>query len=139
MNEFQKYQRSIGIIIMLVSVTGVAALYFGSGNHTYAAGLALGSAAGMLKFRMNVMLLMRMATENRNPSAHSANNLRAYLLMAGALLIAYSMKQTFYIWTTFAGLFVPNMILILDGMLRPNAMLRTAVAQDQPGDDADGV
>ncbi len=122
MKGFLNYQR-VMFTISAIGGCGVVAglLVCRPDNPALAWGVALGCAVGLVKFRLDVLSILRLA-EGEKPGVKVAAHFRSYALMAGTLVAALLMRETFNPWATFGGLMIPRVLLIADGILRPGAL-----------------
>ncbi|MBN2711547.1 MAG: ATP synthase subunit I [Planctomycetes bacterium] len=140
MNEFLQYQRTILVICLIGCGVAIAATYaICPGTPAYAYGMALGSIAGLIKFRLDVLAIIRFARNVEENKARGAvkTALHTYLLMIGALLVALLMQDTINPWTTFAGIMIPRAILTADGILRPSTTHVPDAAVETNGGDSE--
>lgn len=125
MDSFIKYQR---IIMLAVIVVGVIAcgllLVFVPDNWSLAAGLAFGVFGGLFVLRLKVLAIYRFSQNPEKPSVKTG--FQANAIMIGCLGIAILVnkyvgvnKDILNVWTTLAGLILPNAVLMADGFFRP--------------------
>ncbi len=122
MTEFLRYQRVIALLILGMGLGGAGALYAGLPHQPqWALGLLLGTAVGFVKFRINVITLLRIAdnTEDNPEGKMLGANFRGWLLTVAACVLAVVFSSVFNVWMAFAGTVLPNLVLTADGLLRP--------------------
>lgn len=122
MKEFLAYQRTILILIIVTTGAAVGSILITRPEHAaWAYGIAMGSAFGLIKFRLDVLAILRFAQTIDTDAAKPAikNYFLGIALMGAALILAMAFKQHFNMWATAIGLIIPKAILIADGLLRP--------------------
>jgi hypothetical protein len=132
MNKFLKYQQTMLLLMTFGIAAAVVALYlYFPKTPAYAAGFALGGFAGLVKFRLDVLALLKLSTAPEGSKSHIGNSFRTYVILAATLVTAVYLKEIFHPWAAFGGLLLPRLVLIADGLLRPGLLL-------QPDEDSGG-
>ena len=135
-HRFMRYQRNMLLCVALLTAAGIAVAVLGVDRPAWGAGLALGSATGLVKFRLRVLALLRLAQEQESAKPQVRASLFGYALAVGALVAAWRFQNVFSLWATLAGLLLPNLVLIADGFLRPHLFAKTVAAANESGDHA---
>lgn len=124
LNEITRYQRSLLLIIILLSAVTVVAVYFlVPDNHNWAYGVALGSLAGIIKFIMDVQSILSIMQEaaagNASPRKTIIHNIKTFFIMGAVLALAFYKKEYFEVWGALGGLIIPRIVLMGDAYFRP--------------------
>lgn len=141
MTDFLRYQRLIFIISVVLSALTCIILYAVlRENPAIARGVALGALAGLIKFRLDVIGILRMGQEmsTAGQATPVRTGFHTYILMAGALLLAVARPELFEPWAVFGGLLIPRAVLVLDGILRPGALQAEMAGQSTNRNGTEG-
>lgn len=125
MKDFLRYQQRMFVLsIAVCTAVAVGLLIMLPDRLEIAQGVALGAVAGLIKFRLDVLALLKLASEMEQggPARGVRTAFHTYLLMAGALLLGVAYPEYAEPWAIFGGLLIPRAVLILDGLLRPGAL-----------------
>ena len=125
MESFIKYQRIILLIVIVVSLVLSGVLfYFLPKQWDYAAGILWGSLGGIIILRLKVLAIYKFSQNSQ--AAPVKIGFQANALMIGFLVAAIAINfyigngsNIFNVWTTLAGLVLPNVVLMIDGFFRP--------------------
>ncbi len=125
MDSFIKYQRIIMIAVLVVAAIACGLLLaFFPDNWSLAAGLGLGVVGGLVVLRMKVLAIYRFSQNPEMPPVKSG--FQANVIMIGCLGVAILVnkylgvtRDILNVWTTLAGLILPNAVLMADGFFRP--------------------
>lgn len=125
MDSFIKYQRTILVITVVVSLVLSGVLFFAIPKEwDYAAGVLWGVLGGIIVLRLKVLAIYRFSQNTE--AAPVKVGFQANAVMIGFLVAAIAVNRylgngsnIFNVWTTLAGLVIPNIILMIDGFFRP--------------------
>lgn len=138
MDDFLRYQKTLSAVILGIVILGTAALYFFlPAKWWYSMGLFWGGAAGLITFRMKVLAIVRFAQNPQGAPVKSGfQQLMINIVFLGAIIAVnrcWGQPQWGHdianLWTAFAGIVVPNIVLMADGLLRP-AVLAGATGEN---------
>ena len=136
---FDKYHRTILIVILGIAAVVAAGLGFLlSHDLGYLFGWLLGCAAGVVVFRQRVVSVMGMATGT--PGAWGRATIRSSLFQFGvvlAALLAAALSDRINLYTCCAGVFMERLVLVADGLLRPNALAEPEQTTSIPDERSD--
>lgn len=125
MDSFIKYQRIIMIAVIIVAllVCGILLIFFPK-NWSWAAGLGFGVIGGLVVLRIKVLAVYRFSQNPDTPPVKTG--FQANVIMIGCLAVAILVnkylgvsRDILNVWTTLAGLILPNAVLMADGFFRP--------------------
>ncbi|GHT02797.1 hypothetical protein FACS1894139_01680 [Planctomycetales bacterium] len=134
MEKFLRYQKVVGMLTAaLVAIGTLVLLSLLPANWGYALGLLWGGIGGLIGYRLKVLAVVEIA---RNPQAKKKNPAKVgfqqvvillfFMIVAGALNYFVGKPQFAHdvlsLWTTLAGLVLPNLVLVADALLRPAAL-----------------
>lgn len=121
MDEALKYQRAIILICLVFGVAAAAVmLYFKLNEISYYSGLALGLAAGLVKYRLRVLATFKLMREGEAARKGLLQaTMAGHAVMIATLAACVALPERFYVWAAFGGMLLPNAVLIVDGFLRP--------------------
>lgn len=144
MTDLLRYQRQVAWVCLLLGVAGAAGLYLGYPDRwEYGAGLLLGVVAGVIRMRiMAVAILQVMAAMEAGNTTRSLfrHQMIGYVILGGALFGGFHLGGSGMGWATLGGLLLPNVVLGLDGYLRPvQAEATDAASQAQKAEPESGV
>ena len=93
-------------------------------NWSLASGVGLGVVGGLFVLRIKVLAIYRFSLNPETPPVKTG--FQTNVLMIGFLVVAILVnkylgvdKDIFNVWTTLAGLILPNAVLMADGFFRP--------------------
>jgi Na+/H+-translocating membrane pyrophosphatase len=140
MNEFLRYQKTIfAISVVLAVIAIVTAFVLSPENSSYSFGIGLGFVGGLIKYRLDVLSIVRFAQAlecNQTPNQPMKASFQTLAIMGGFMIIALMFKDTFNLWTVFGGLLIPRLVLIADGILRPGGAISPVTAsEDSQGEN----
>lgn len=141
MEEFLRYQRRIVLLVAMVAVVAGGALWLlWPDRWAWAVGGWWGTLGGLVVLRLKVAAICRFAQNPDKPPV--GGGFTSFLIMAaflGALVGGNHLagSEIGNKWATFAGLLLPNVVLMLDGFLRPAGADKSAGAQT-PGKEDSG-
>lgn len=134
MDAFLRYQRTLFLLsfVLGLALSGLLGAFV---DWRWGLGFAIGCVAGLIKFRLDVRAILRLAecdvhTGNTRPFLRTT--FQTYFLMAAALAVGILWKDYFEVWGIFAGILLPRAVLILDGMIRPGLFQETEETENQP-------
>lgn len=113
------------ITAIVAIVAGIVLIYLLPQRLDIVAGLALGVVGGLIVMRLKVLAIYKFAQNPEKPPVKGGFHGLAVMVITLAIAIGvnkYSDSNIFFVWTVFAGLFLPNIVLMIDGFFRPNAL-----------------
>ncbi len=125
MDKFVKYQRVIMLAAVVVAViAAVILLIIFPDKWQLATGLIFGVTGGLAVLRIKVLAIYRFSQNPENPPIKTGfqTNVLMIAFLAVAILVNKYIGKSFDIlnvWTTLAGLVLPNAVLMADGFFRP--------------------
>ncbi len=126
MKQFLAYYRSIASVSVGLAILAGIALHVFTRSGIYPAGLAIGTVAGLIKLRMDVVTILHWHARTQAGSAGPSPQLRAYfsalLLLGLALAPGLLLPGIFNVWAGLGGYLLPRGVLVADGLLRPGAL-----------------
>lgn len=136
MDDFLRYQRRILTVSLVLAALGMAGLAVCMDDPRWAAGLGLGAATGLLKVRLDVLAILRWSRDDGQggPRPLVKSHFMAYGITAAALLTAALVPAVFSIWTVAAGRFLPDLVLMADGVFHPELMAGRRAAGEGTAD-----
>lgn len=126
MSDLLGYQRRVSWFCLCVGVVASGGLYLGLPERWgFAAGLMLGTVAGLVRMRIMAAAILQMMSTMTAGNAHRnlfRHQMVGYVIMAVALFGGFHLGGQDMGWAVLAGLLLPNVVLALDGYLRPEKM-----------------
>ncbi len=125
MDNFVKYQRIVMLAAIVVAVVAsVILLIIFPDKWQLATGLIFGVVGGLIVLRIKVLAIYRFSQHPENPPIKTGfqTNVLMIAFLAAAILVNKYIGKSFDIlnvWTTLAGLVLPNAVLMADGFFRP--------------------
>lgn len=141
MEEFLRYQRRITLLIVAVALVAGGAIWVVWPAHwNWAVGGWWGALGGLVVLRLKVADICRFAQNPENPPV--GGGFKSFLVMAvflAAVIVVnhYAGAEIGSKWGAFAGLLLPNAVLMLDGFLRPGGAVKSS-ADETPGKEDSG-
>lgn len=138
MQQFIRYQRMICVICIVLAIAVAVAIFAVWPDHWhYATGWLWGVLGGLVALRLKVLAILRFARDPENPPVKSG--FQGYLvwivfLAAGVLANKYAPYQVVNVWMFFAGVFLPNVVLMADGLLRPQRLADMEQTEEDAGE-----
>ncbi len=134
MDAFLRYQRTLFLVIAVLTAGGAAALYAAlPESPSYALGFLAGGAAGLVVFRMRALQVVRLPQlpESEWSKAALRSNLISLGILGGVAVAALAI-ETLDVFAALGGMVLERIVLILDGFLRPGAL-----SESRTGPEAD--
>ncbi len=125
MDSFIKYQRTIMFAVIGVAIVAcVLLLVFFPQMWSLATGVVFGVVGGLIVLRLKVLAIYRFRDNPERPPVKSGfqANLVMIAFLGAAILINKFLgvnRDILNVWTTLAGLILPNAVLMADGFFRP--------------------
>lgn len=142
MKRFLAYYRSIAAVSAGLAILAGIALFAYTQNASYPAGLAIGTGAGLLKLRLDVVAILQWHEQARTGGTAGTPQLRSYfhalLLLAVALAPGLLAPASISVWAGLGGYLLPRAVLIGDGVIRPAALGAAAASEETPALAEDG-
>lgn len=142
MEDFIKYQRTIFYAMIIVCAAACAALFVMLPHDPqWGLGLALGSIAQLVKFKIvDVATVVKFSANIGMEQKHAAKwqfigMIKTMVVLSIAFIVAYMYKPFINVWTLIAGILIPRLILVADGIIRPNPFgAKSVPSSAKPGE-----
>jgi energy-converting hydrogenase Eha subunit A len=141
MNDFLKYQRTILMITVGLSVIVAVVLFLTSKDNTsIASGWILGAAAGIIVYKTRVNGIINLPNIPQDQWAKAS--LKSSAIIFAIIIAAMGLgaldekkflfgKDFFNVWAVLAGLLLERIVLRLDGWLRPGALAEPELSENE--------
>lgn len=137
MSDLLGYQRRVAWFCLCLGGVVAGGLYLWlPARWGFGAGVLLGTVAGLIRMRIMATAILQMMSSAEAGNAHRnlfRHQMIGYVILAAALFGGFHLGGRDMGWAVLAGLLLPNIVLALDGYLRP---VQAGVADAEAGSNA---